>query len=139
LDFAEAKCEDSNFILLKLATTIIRWIARFIGVFLFLFFVWFSIEVGAPDVKLMSNQEIKLFIANIFMLIGLIIVWKFEFFGSITLIGAYIFFSIANYSFWIGPIFPIFFFLGILHLFCWFSTHILTGKKSILSRSIFMK
>ncbi|MCT4604328.1 MAG: hypothetical protein N4A59_15670 [Marinifilum sp.] len=106
---------------MNLVVSIIRWVARFLGIFLFLFFVWFAIEIGAPNLDIMSNQEVKLFIANILMLIGLIVVWKFELIGSLFLLGGYIFFSIANYSFWIGPIFPIFFLIGILHLFCWFA------------------
>ncbi|WP_372751074.1 hypothetical protein [Labilibaculum sp.] len=67
----------------------------------------------------MTIQEIKLFVANIIMLLGLIVVWRFEFIGSFFLIIGYIFFAISNYSFWNGPVFPTFLFLGILHLLCW--------------------
>lgn len=105
--------------MLKLTTLIIRWIARFLGIFLFLFFIWFAIQIGTPDFEVMTNQEIKLFFANMAMLLGLIVVWKYEFIGSIILISAYIYFSIVNYSFWIGPVFPTFLFIGIMHLICW--------------------
>jgi hypothetical protein len=114
---------------LKLAVSIIRWIARFLGIFLFLFFVWFAVEVGTPDLNLMSNQEVKLFIANLIMLLGLIVVWKSELIGSVLLLGGYIFFSIANYSFWTGPIFPIFMFIGFIHLFCWITDVLFVIKK----------
>ncbi|WP_438830175.1 DUF7670 domain-containing protein [Ancylomarina longa] len=114
---------------MKLLITILRWIARCLGIFLFLFFIWFTLEIGAPDINLMSNQEIKLFIANMLMLLGLIVVWKFEFIGSIVLIGSYIFFSIVNYSFWIGPIFPTFLLIGLLHFICWLSSTIILCRK----------
>jgi len=118
---------------LKLSITILRWIARCLGVFLFLFFIWFAIEIGAPDLNLMNNQEIKLFIANMLMLIGLVVVWRFEFIGSILLIGSYIFFSIVNYSFWIGPIFPTFLLIGLLHLICWIASTIILSKNNLFT------
>ena len=124
---------------LKLTITIIRWIARFIGIFLFLFFVWFAMEIGTPDFDMMTLQEIKLFIANLMMLAGLIVVWKFEFIGSIILIGSYIFFSIVNFSFWIGPVFPNFLLIGILHLFCWLVSAISKNDKYNFSINMFLK
>ncbi|MGQ1911409.1 DUF7670 domain-containing protein [Marinifilum sp. RC60d5] len=124
---------------MKLTITIIRWIARFIGIFLFLFFVWFAMEIGTPDFDMMSLQEIKLFAANLLMLIGLIIVWKFEFIGSIILIGSYVFFSIVNFSFWIGPVFPNFLLIGILHLFCWITSTILSIRKSNFTINMLLK
>lgn len=114
---------------MKLALTIIRWIARFLGIFLFLFFIWFAIQIGSPDFNLMSEQEVKLFSANVIMLLGLIAVWKFEFLGSLLLIGGYSFFAIANYAFWNGPIFPAFLLLGLLHLFCWASSLIILKER----------
>ena len=124
-------------IILKLTVTIVRWIARFLGIFLFLFFIWFAIQIGSPDFKLMSEQEVKLFSANVIMLLGLIAVWKYEFLGSLLLIGGYSFFAIANYAFWNGPIFPTFLLLGFLHLFCWITSIVLIkGKKTLL---IFLK
>ena len=124
---------------MKLFITILRWITRFLGIFLFLFFIWFAIQIGSPDLDLMSEQEIKLFLANVIMLTGLIVVWKFEFIGSLFLIWGYIFFAIANYSFWNGPIFPSFLFLGVLHLICWALTTFrnLNGHK--ISLFIFLK
>jgi len=124
---------------LKLLINIIRWVARFLGIFLFLFFVWFAIEIGSPDFDMMSNQEVKLFLGNFIMLIGLIVVWKYEFIGCVLLIGGYIFFSIVNYSFWIGPIFPIFMLIGILHLFCWFAEAFRIAKKFNFSVRMFLK
>ncbi|NOU58256.1 DUF7670 domain-containing protein [Marinifilum caeruleilacunae] len=124
---------------MKLAVSIIRWVARFLGIFLFLFFLWFAIEIGAPDLDMMSNQEVKLFTANLLMLIGLIVVWKFEFIGSLFLLGGYIFFSIVNYSFWIGPVFPIFSLIGILHIFCWFSDVLRFSKTDKFSFRFFLK
>jgi len=115
---------------LKFAVNIIRWITRITGSLLFLFFIWFAYEFGGPSFNCMSVQEFKLFIANIIMLIGLIIVWKFEFLGSITLISSYVFFSIVNNSFWIGPAFGTFIFIGIIHLLCWGYTVLSNKDKS---------
>ncbi len=118
---------------MKLAITIIRWIARFLGIFLFLFFIWFAIQIGSPDFNLMSEQEVRLFAANAIMLLGLIAVWKFEFLGSLLLVGGYLFFAIANYAFWNGPVFPTFLLLGLLHLFCWALSMLVIakGKKTL--------
>lgn len=96
-------------------------------------------EIGTPDFDMMSLQEIKLFAANLLMLIGLIIVWKFEFIGSIILIGSYVFFSIVNFSFWIGPVFPNFLLIGILHLFCWITSTILSIRKSNFTINMLLK
>ncbi|WP_421919372.1 DUF7670 domain-containing protein [Marinifilum sp.] len=124
---------------MKLVINIIRWLARFLGIFLFLFFIWFTIEIGTPDLAIMSNQEVKLFIANLIMLIGLIVVWRFEFIGSLFLLGGYTFFSIANYSFWIGPIFPIFSLIGLLHIICWLNDVIKQSKTDKFSMQYFLK
>ncbi|MFA8437156.1 MAG: hypothetical protein ACEPOZ_21825 [Marinifilaceae bacterium] len=101
---------------------ILRWVARIMGGLLFSFFVWFAFNIGGPDFDLMTNQEILLFGANMVMLIGLVLVWRLEFIGSIFLIGGFISFSIINNSFWIGPIFPMFLIIGLLHLGCWISS-----------------
>jgi len=124
---------------LKLIITILRWIARFLGIFLFLFFIWFAIQIGSPDLTMMSEQEIKLFSANFIMLAGLVVVWKFEFIGSLLLILGYIFFAIANFSFWNGPVFPTFLFLGVLHLLCWGLSTFIKVKNSGFSILIFFK
>ena len=114
---------------LRLILTL-RWIARIIGGLLFAFFIWFGYHVGGPDFELMTEQEISLFIANIGMLVGLVVVWRWEFIGSLLLIGSFISFSIINHSFWIGPIFPTFLLVGIIHLGCWLSSNIDCFKKS---------
>lgn len=87
----------------------------------------------------MSEQEIKLFSANVIMLLGLIVVWKFEFIGSLLLIWGYVFFAIANYSFWNGPVFPTFLFLGLLHLLCWSLSTFVNLKSDKISLLIFLK
>ena len=86
----------------------------------------------------MSEQEIKLFSANVIMLMGLIVVWKYEFIGGLLLISGYICFAIANYSFWNGPIFPTFLLLGLLHLLCWFLSTFMEMKNSNFSVLIFL-
>ncbi|MBL4559765.1 MAG: hypothetical protein JKX79_02155 [Labilibaculum sp.] len=123
---------------MKLTITILRWIARFLGIFLFLFFIWFAIQIGSPDLNMMSEQEIKLFSANVIMLMGLIAVWKFEFIGSLLLISGYLYFAITNYSFWNGPVFPTFLFLGLLHLLCWSLSSFTKVKNNKISLLIFL-
>ncbi|MDE5421935.1 hypothetical protein L3073_06920 [Ancylomarina sp. DW003] len=105
--------------MLKLITSIIRWLARFLGVFLFLFFAWFAIEFGIDDPSCMSPQLLKLFYTHIIMMFALIVVWRFELFGGLVLVIAYTYFSIINHTFWTNPIYPIFFFIGLLHLISW--------------------
>jgi len=105
--------------MLKLITSIIRWLARFLGVFLFLFFAWFAIEFGIDDPECMSPQLLKLFYTHMLMMFALLIVWRFELFGGIILIIAYSYFSFINHTFWTNPIYPIFFLIGLLHLFSW--------------------
>jgi len=105
--------------MLKLISSIIRWLARFLGVFLFLFFAWFAIEFGIDDPHKMSPQLIKLFSCHMIMMFALILVWRFELLGGLILVFAYSYFSIVNHTFWTNPIYPIFFFIGILHLISW--------------------
>jgi len=105
--------------MLKLITSIIRWLARFLGVFLFLFFGWFAIEFGIDDPSNMSPQLVKLFYTHVIMMFALLLVWKLELLGGFILVGAYSYFSFINHTFWTNPIYPIFFFIGLLHLFSW--------------------
>ncbi len=103
----------------KLITSIIRWLARFLGVFLFLFFAWFAIEFGIDDPSHMNPQLVRLFYTHMLMMFALIVVWRFELLGGIILVIGYSYFSIINHTFWTNPIYPIFFFIGLLHLFSW--------------------
>ena len=107
----------------KLIVLIIRWFARSLGVFLFLFFVWFAIEFGIDDPLEMSSHLLKLFSIHIFMMFTLIIVWRFELLGALILIISYSYFSIINDTFWTNSIYPIFFYIGVLHLLSWFLTY----------------
>ncbi|MFT5749234.1 MAG: hypothetical protein ACI93S_000487 [Ancylomarina sp.] len=103
----------------KLITSIIRWLARFLGVFLFLFFAWFAIEFGIDDPTRMNPQLVKLFYTHMLMMFALIVVWRFELLGGLILVVGYSYFSIINHTFWTNPIYPIFFFIGLLHLISW--------------------
>ncbi len=103
----------------KLITSIIRWLARFLGVFLFLFFAWFAIEFGIDDPTSMNSQLVRLFYTHMLMMFALVVVWRFELLGGAILVIAYSYFSIINHTFWTNPIYPIFFFVGLLHLFSW--------------------
>ena len=102
-----------------LIISIIRWLARFLGVFLFLFFAWFSIEFGVDNPTHMNPQLVKLFYTHMLMMLALIVVWRFELFGGLILVIAYSYFSFVNHTFWTNPIYPIFFFIGLLHLLSW--------------------
>ena len=106
--------------MLKPFISIIRWLARFLGVFLFLFFAWFAIEFGIDDPTHMNPQLLKLFYTHILMMLALFIVWRFELLGGIILVVSYSYFSIINHTFWTNLIYPIFFFIGLLHLFSWY-------------------
>ncbi len=124
--------------MLKLIISIIRWLARFLGVFLFLFFAWFAIEFGIDDPNLMSPQLVKLFYTHMAMMIALVVVWRFELLGGIILVVGYSYFSIINHTFWTNPIYPIFFFIGLLHLLSWvFRYGWKLAKGRFLGRYIF--
>ena len=124
--------------MLKLIISIIRWLARFLGVFLFLFFAWFAIEFGIDDPDLMSPQLVKLFYTHMAMMIALVVVWRFELLGGIILVVGYSYFSIINHTFWTNPIYPIFFFIGLLHLLSWvFRYGWKLAKGGFLGRYIF--
>jgi len=110
----------------KFIIAITRWLARFLGVFLFLFFAWFAIEFGVDNPNNLCPQMVKLFYAHMLMMITLVVVWRFEFFGGLILIITYIYFSFVNHTFWTNSIYPIFFFVGILHLLSWSFRY---GKK----------
>jgi len=112
----------------KLIPSIITWLARFLGVFLFLFFAWFAIEFGIDDPNKMSPQLIRLFYTHMIMMLALVIVWRFELLGGAILVIGYSYFSFVNHTFWTNPIYPIFFFIGILHLISWTFRY---GKKLI--------
>lgn len=103
----------------KLIISIIRWLARFMGVFLFLFFAWFAIEFGIDDPSNMNPQLAKLFYTHMIMMFALVIAWRFELLGGLILVIGYSYFSLINHTFWTNLIYPIFFFIGLLHLISW--------------------
>ncbi len=122
----------------KFIFSIIRWLARFLGVFLFLFFAWFAIEFGIDDPSHMNPQLQRLFYTHMLMMISLIFVWRFELIGGVILIVAYSYFSIINYTFWTNPIYPIFFFVGLLHIMSWsFRYGLKLFKGNFLTRYLF--
>ncbi|RZT96467.1 hypothetical protein EV201_1105 [Ancylomarina subtilis] len=104
----------------KLLTVIFRWLARLLGIFLFLFFAWFAIEFGIDDPNKMSPHLLKLFYSHMLMMFALVLVWRFELLGGLILVIAYSYFSVINHTFWTNPIYPIFFLIGLLHLLSWF-------------------
>ncbi|RXQ91474.1 hypothetical protein EO244_12030 [Ancylomarina salipaludis] len=104
----------------NLFTIIFRWLARLLGIFLFLFFAWFAIEFGIDDPSKMNPHLMKLFYSHMLMMFALVLVWRFELLGGLILIVAYSYFSIINHTFWTNPIYPIFFLIGLLHLLSWF-------------------
>ena len=98
---------------------IIRWIARITGALLLILIAVFAIGEGFPNPMTLSREELLLFIAVSTMEIGLLLAFKWELPGSLLIIGGYIFFVIVERNILPGPIFPIFFLVGLFYLFCW--------------------
>ena len=101
---------------------ILRWIARITGVLLLILIVIFIIGEGFPNPMTLNQQEFLVFIAVLMMEIGTILAFKWELPGSLLIIGGYIFFVIVDKDVLPGPVFPIFFLVGILYLFCYWKS-----------------
>lgn len=99
---------------------IIRWIARITGAFLIALVVFmFVADDGPPNPFELTDIELQLFASMTLMFVGLVIAYKNELIGGLIAMGGYIFFDIVEKSINNGPIFPLFFVVGALYLFCW--------------------
>ena len=99
--------------------TIIRWTARIAGLLLIAIVVLMMFADGLPNPYELTDKELQLFAAMIIMTVGLIIAYKREILGGLLATGGYVFFAVAEKSINNGPIFPLFFVVGALYLFCW--------------------
>jgi len=98
--------------------TIIRWTARIAGLMLIGLVVLMLFADGPPNPFDLTDKELQLFSAMIIMTVGLVIAYKREILGGLLATGGYIFFAVAEGSLDNGPIFPIFFIIGALYLYC---------------------
>jgi len=98
---------------------IVRLAARVLSAFLlFIIFLFFFGE-GFPNPTTLTAKELLLFAALIIMAAGLIISVKRELHGGVITIIGYLFFAVVNKSVVAGPIFPMFFVVGLLYIFHW--------------------
>ncbi len=102
--------------------SIVRWFARITGALLLILIAIFIIGEGFPNPMTLSQDELLLFIAVSTMEIGVILAFKWELPGCLLIIGGYVFFVIVERNILPGPVFPIFFLVGILYLFCWWKS-----------------
>ncbi len=120
------KCGDSGVSIL-----IVRWIARVVGIFLLLIFLVFPTLVhgGRNLIPIFMDGSLTDFIFNysvLAMLLGLIIAWRNEGFGSILIVGGWVIIGVMmtvfRGSLRYTLIFASFLIPGFLHLFCWWNT-----------------
>ena len=97
----------------------LRWIARVTGGILLLLIFAFMIGEGFPNLTNLTVDEQKVMAALFSMEVGIIVAFRWELTGSILTIAGYLFFAYVEKNIIIGPVFPLFFFVGVLFLFCW--------------------
>jgi len=97
----------------------LRWIARITGGILLLLILTFMIGEGFPNPINLTVDEQKAMAALFMMEVGIIVAFKWELPGSILAIAGYLFFAFIEKNIIIGPVFPFFFIVGALFLFCW--------------------
>lgn len=97
----------------------LRWITRIAGGLLLLLMLAFVIGEGFPHPTTLTVDEQKLFTALFAMAAGIFVAFKWELQGSILTIVGYLFFAFFERKLIIGPVFPFFFIVGVLFLFCW--------------------
>ncbi len=105
---------------------IIRNTARVFGAFLLFVVLLFLFGEGFPNPASLSAKELLLFLAFIIMGTGLAVSFKRELLGGILTVAGYIFFAIVNKTVFAGPVFPLFFVVGLLFIFCWWESERLT-------------
>jgi len=115
----------------RLITIGIRMVARFLGSILFLMIIMFAIGEGLPNPLTLSLKEGTTFFTFVVMLSGLVIAWKWEGIGGLTVLCGYILFLIINpHSMALGVItmFPV---TGLLFLLYWTRARRLTAKPDL--------
>jgi len=99
--------------------SIIRWIARVTGAALLLIIAAFAIGEGFPNPAALPLNEFLMFVVLTFMEIGVVIAFKWELPGGLMIITGYLVFAFIEKKLLAGPVFPVFFIVGILFLLCW--------------------
>ena len=89
------------------------------GGILLLLILAFLIGEELPHPTILTVDEQKLFAALFAMVAGILVALKWELQGSILTIVGYLFFALVEKKIIIGPVFPLFFIVGVLFLFCW--------------------
>jgi len=120
------ECGDSG-----VSVLIVRWIARVVGIFLLLIFLVIPTLVhgGRNLIPIFMDGSLTDFIFNysvLAMLLGLIIAWRNEGFGSILIVAGWVIIGVQmtvfRGSLRYTLIFASFLIPGFLHLFCWWNT-----------------
>lgn len=106
----------------NLSTYAIRWIARIVGLVLIFIGISIFIQSGVQNPLKMGAINLILNLCFVIMIIGIVIGFKWEITGGITIIGGFLvfwIFSIINTGNlrlgWILPLFPI---IGAFFLIC---------------------
>lgn len=107
----------------KRIITVVRWVARILGILLLGLVVILAIGEAKPE----HLREMVLGNALFTILVGLVIAWKWEGLGSLLILGGFTVFAIVNGSrtLTFHPLhnpFYAFLITGLLFLFCWWKT-----------------
>ena len=103
---------------------IIHWTSRVGGsLFLTLIIINFF-EDGIPRFSTLSTEESLITIALYLMCIGVILEFKWTLVGALIIIATYLMIVIVKGTLFVGPVFPLVFLFGLMHLYYW----IMKGK-----------
>jgi hypothetical protein len=102
--------------------TVVRWIARVVGIALLGLIVVIAIGEGVPNPLRMSFQENLLGIGILAMLIGQIVAWRWEGIGSLLILGGFALFVTVNHGVRLNVVFGPWLVTGLLYLVCWWRT-----------------
>ncbi|MBI9071219.1 MAG: hypothetical protein JEY94_06455 [Melioribacteraceae bacterium] len=93
----------------------IRWTARLFGTLLLFFVFSLSVGSGVPKTADFSLQEVVLFASLLTMLAGLVLAYKWEFWGAVVILLSFCAFAITS-TYDLGFFFILFPIVGILYL-----------------------
>jgi hypothetical protein len=96
-----------------------RWIARTIGIPLFVLLLLLTFSDGPPSPLTTSPREILFGVVVLIMLVGLFVAWKWEGVGSLLILGGLALFATANEPFLLKIVFIPWLVTGSLYLACW--------------------
>jgi hypothetical protein len=110
----------------RLMVTVLRWTARTIGVALLgpVALIAIDLKEGVPNPFTLSLQDNLLGVALLTMTFGLLVGWKREGIGGLSVLGGVGLFAVMNYGYgdWPNVLTVAWLVTGLLYLICWWRT-----------------